>query len=145
LAEDEDDDPGSRWDFDNLLGTVVVESAELIWKGVAYRTDLDFLRGCCDARNLTVDSFDSDLVMNEVLRAGERIPFLQLKQSADPAVFATLQRAMISRDLQLVVCYCSIFDECWKSDVTTLSLTPAPVKSCERPKIPFDQNFDRRL
>jgi len=52
---------------------------------------------------------------------------------------------MLSPDLKLIICYCSIFDECWKSDVTTLNLTPPRVKSCERPKVPFDQGLlDRR-
>ena len=122
------------------VGPAKIESAELIWKGAAYRTDLDFLRACCDIGHASFN-FDSDLLMNEILRAGGNIPFLELKQSANPMVFATLQRAMLSRNFQLIVCYCSIFDECWKSDVTTLSLTPARVKACEQPEVPFDQGL----
>lgn len=127
------------------VGPAKIESAELIWKGVAYRTDQDFLKACCSAGQGPLD-LDTDLVMNEVLRAGNAIPFLQLGQSADPAVFAALERAMLSRDLKLVVCYCSIFDQCWKGDLTTLSLTPPQVKSCPPPKVPFDEglNLDRR-
>ena len=64
------------------------------------------------------------------MRAGQSIEFLGFAQSANPSAFAALQRAMLSHDLQLNVCYCSIFDECWKSDLTTLSLTPAPVQAC---------------
>ena len=126
--------------FNAGVGPAKIESAELIFKGVAYRRDRDFLEACC-ALDPGAPRFDSDLVPNEVLRAGQEITFLGLKQSSNPASFAALERAMISRDLQLRVCYCSIFDECWKDDLTTLSLTPPHVKSCGSPKIPFDQGF----
>lgn len=125
------------------VGPAKIESAELIWKGVAYRTDQDFLKACCEPDQVAA-KFDSDLLPNEVLRAGENINFLGFDKSVNPAVFDALQRVMISRDLQLIVCYCSIFDECWKSDLNTLSLTPAHVKSCERPKVPFDQGISDR-
>jgi hypothetical protein len=124
------------------VGPAKVESAELIWKGVAYRTDEAFLQACC---NFISTKFDSDLLPNEVLQAGQAIPFLGLRQSSDSAVFAALQRVMISHDLQLVICYCSIFDECWKTDLNTFSLTPPHIQSCVQPKVPFDQGLmDRK-
>jgi len=122
------------------VGPAKIESAQLLWKGVAYRSDQDFLRACCDLDPASA-KFDSDLLPNEVLRAGQSIEFLGFTQSANPAAFAALQRAMLSRDLQLHVCYCSIFDECWKGDLTTLSLKPTPVQACEQPKVPFDQGI----
>jgi len=126
------------------VGPAKIESAELFWKGVAYRTDHDFLIACCGV-DLPTGKYDSDLVQNEILRSNSDIAFLELKESANPALFAKLQQAMLSPDLKLIICYCSIFDECWKSDITTLSLTPPRVKSCERPKVPFDQGLlDRR-
>jgi hypothetical protein len=82
---------------------------------------------------------DSDLLSPVVLRAGQSIEFLGLSQIASPQAFASLQKAMLSRDLQLNVCYCSIFDECWKNDLTKFSLKPEPVKACVQPKVPFDQ------
>jgi hypothetical protein len=106
----------------------------------AYRSDQDFLKACCDLDPASA-RFDSDLLSNEVLRAGQSIEFLGFTQSANPAVFAALQRAMISRDLQLNVCYCSIFDDCWNSDLTMLSLKPEPVQACTPPSVPFDQGI----
>lgn len=125
------------------VGPAKIESAELVWKGVAYRSDLDFLKSCCGFEGSEKD-FDSDLLPNEVLRAGERISFLEFAQSTRPSVFAALQQAMLSRDLQLNVCYCSIFDECWKEDLTTLSLKPRSVQACVAPKVPFDQGLSQR-
>ena len=123
------------------VGPAKIESAELVWKGVAYARDQDFLKACCGFDPTSGTAFDSDLLPHEVLGAGERITFLQFTQSASPAVFAELQRAILSRDLQLYVCYCSIFDECWKSDLTTLSLKPEPILACVQPKVPFDQGI----
>ena len=34
------------------------------------------------------------------------------------------------------VCYCSVFDECWLSDLKTMN--PPQVKSCPAPKVPFE-------
>jgi len=97
--------------YNTGVGPAKIESAELIWKGVPYRTDRDFLKACCDHDPAVVD-FDSDLLMNEVLRANGDVRFLEFKQSANPDVFAKLKRVLLSRNLQLIVCYCSIFDEC---------------------------------
>ena len=67
-----------------------------------------------------------------------------LLRALRPAEIDDQWRAMVSSDLQLQVCYCSIFDECWQSDLTKLSLKPAPVKACVQPKIPFDQGLLNR-
>lgn len=122
------------------VGPAKIESAELIWKGTAYRSDEDFLKACCGAAGSEL-KFDSDLLQAEVLRAGSEITFLGFKQPTNPSVFALLQQAMISRDLQLRICYCSIFDECWSSDLTLFSLKPASVESCDKPRVPFDQGM----
>ena len=123
------------------VGPAKIESVELIWKGVSYRTDKDFLKACCGFDPASGQPYDDNLVSNEVLRAGDSISFLEFKQSSNPAVFAALQQAILSRDLQLPVCYCSIFDECWKSDLTILSLRPEPVRRCVQPAVPFDQGI----
>jgi hypothetical protein len=122
------------------VGPAKIESAELIWKGVAYRSDRDFLKACCNLAPAS-QRFDSDLVSNTVLRGGVSIEFLGFSQSTDPKVFEALKQAMLGPDLKLIVCYCSIFDDCWKGDLTTLSLTPPRVKSCDQPKVLFDQGL----
>ena len=127
--------------FNAGVGPAKIESAELTWKGVAYRGDREFLEACCGFDPVKGTPFDSDLVPGMVIRAGAEIRFLEFSKPADPAVFAALQQAVVSRDLQLNVCYCSIFDECWQSDLTTLSLKPRQVEACTMPKVSFDQNI----
>ena len=127
--------------FNAGVGPAKIESAELTWKGVAYRGDREFLEACCGFDPAKGTPFDSDLVPGMVIRAGAEIRFLEFSKPADPAVFAALQQAVVSRDLQLNVCYCSIFDECWQSDLTTLSLKPKQVEGCTLPKVSFDQGI----
>jgi hypothetical protein len=78
-----------------------------------------------------------------VLRAGEQIRFLQFSKAANAGVFSALQRAILSPDLQLNICYCSIFDECWEDDLTTNSLKPQHVDACTVPRVPFDQGISK--
>jgi hypothetical protein len=109
-----------------------------VWR---YRGDREFLEACCGFDPAKGTPFDSDLVPGMVIRAGAEIRFLEFSKPADPAVFAALQQAVVSRDLQLNVCYCSIFDDCWQSDLTTLSLKPKQVEGCTLPKVSFDQGI----
>jgi hypothetical protein len=126
------------------VGPAKIESAELIWKRVAYRTNQDFLKACCNRAPKSDDFAAYRLLPNRVLRAGESIEFLGFKQDTDPVVFTALQRAMLSRDLHLYVCYCDIFDECWKDDLTKVNLKPLRVPACVQPKIPFDQGVSNQ-
>ena len=127
--------------FNSGVGPAKIESAELVWKGVAYRGDREFLEACCGFDPASGTPFDSSVFAGFVLPASGETRFLEFSKPADPAVFAALQQAVVSRDLQLNVCYCSIFDECWQSDLTTLSLKPRQVEACTLPKVSFDQGL----
>ena len=117
--------------FNSGVGPAKIESAELMWKGVAYRGDPEFLKACCGLDPASGTPFDSTVVPGFVMRAGNEARFLEFSKQADPAVFAALQQAALSGDLQLNVCYCSIFDQCWQSDLTLLSLKPKQVEACD--------------
>jgi hypothetical protein len=127
--------------FNSGVGPAKIESAELKWKGVSYRGDREFLEACCNLEPASETPFDSTLVAHYVLRPGEQIRFLEFSKVANAAVFSALQRAILSPDLQLNICYCSIFDECWQGDLTRLSLKPKHVDACTVPTVPFDQGI----
>jgi hypothetical protein len=129
--------------FNLGVGPAKVESAELVWKGVAFRGNRDFMEACCNFDPTSATQVDSSVVANYVMPPGAEVRFLEFSQSANPAVFAALQHAVFSPDLQLNVCYCSIFDECWQADLTELSLQPTQVEACALPKVPFDQGIAR--
>jgi hypothetical protein len=125
------------------VGPAKIVSAELKWKGVSYRSDRAFLEACCNLEPASLTPYDRNLVPNLVLRAGEKNLFLQFSKAANSEVFSALQRAALSSDLQLNICYCSIFDECWQDDVTTLNLEPKHVDACVVPKVPFDEGLSK--
>jgi hypothetical protein len=129
--------------FNSGVGPAKIESAELTWKGVSYRSSREFLEACCNLAPASDTPFDFSAFASYVLRPGEQVQFLQFSRAADPAVFSALQRAIFSPDLQLTVCYCSIFDECWHGDLTTLNLKPKHVDACVVPKVPFDERFSK--
>jgi hypothetical protein len=111
-----------------------IESAELVWKGVAYRGDREFLEACCGFDPAKGTPFDSDAFLGYVMRAGTEVRFLEFSKTADPAVFAALQQAALSRDLQLNVCYCSIFDECWQTSGLTSGTGSSSFGASGRPR-----------
>ena len=78
----------------------------------------------------------SDIV-GSVLSTRETVDFL----SAMPETFAPEQneqmRAAVSK-LDIRVCYCSVFDECWLIGGPGASAKPKLVKVCERPKVPYE-------
>ena len=127
--------------FNPGIGPAKVESAELKWKGVAYRGDREFLEACCGFDPASGTPVDSSVFAPYVWPPGAETAFLEFSKPADPAVFAALQQAVFSHDLQLNVCYCSIFDECWQSVLTTLSLKHRQVEACTPPKVSFDQGI----
>ena len=101
----------------------------------------EFLKACCGLDPASGTPFDSSGFLGYVMRAGTEARFLEFSKQADPAVFAALQQALLSSDLQLNVCYCSIFDQCWQSDLVTLSLKPKQVEACTLPKVSFDMGI----
>jgi hypothetical protein len=127
--------------FNSGVGPAKIESAELMWKGVAYRGNREFLEACCGFDPASGTPFDSSVFAGYVMRAGNETSFLEFSKQADPAVFAALQQVILSGDLQLNVCYCSIFDQCWQGDLTALSLKPKQVEACTLPKVSFDQGI----
>jgi hypothetical protein len=127
--------------FNLGVGPAKIESAELKWKGVAYRGDREFLEACCGFDPASGTPFDSSVFAGYVQPPGGETAFLEFSKAADPAVFAALQQVTLSGDLELNVCYCSIFDECWQSNLVALPPKPRQVEACSLPKVPFDQGI----
>jgi hypothetical protein len=72
-----------------------------------------------------------------VLRAGENRRVLSLPRSG-PADAVAQAFTDAQRDLTMRVCYCSVFDECWSSDLRTLH--PESVAQCPTPNVMFTVN-----
>jgi hypothetical protein len=66
----------------------------------------------------------SSLRNGSVIRSGTQFTVLQLPPGEQAGVF---WQAAQTR-LETVICYCSIYDECWQADTRTVE--PVPVRAC---------------
>jgi hypothetical protein len=66
------------------------------------------------------------VVMPMVLRAGDNTLILGMKREGQEALWDKLNTARF--ELRFRACYCSVFDECWMSDLATVS--PQRVEHC---------------
>ncbi|MBE7213009.1 MAG: hypothetical protein INR65_18505 [Gluconacetobacter diazotrophicus] len=101
-----------------------------------------FGRQCCGMTAAEIGKrFVSSNVENSVLRPGQ--DDLILRYSTDPADpdLNDMERRAAER-MVWDACYCSVFDECWRS--TLSNLTPRPVARCEPPTDSFNQGFFAR-
>lgn len=115
------------------MGPAKIETIELKWKGTAYRNASDFLKACCGYKP---DPEHFDIGAVEVLRAGDQKSLFGLNASPDnQTVRDRFDRARISPAMSLNVCYCSVFDECWKADIARLTLQRDHVERCEPPAV----------
>lgn len=121
--------------IENLgVGPAKIQSFEIFYKGKNVQTSRELLRACCtDASGkIPEDAWKqapllTSTVVGRVLRAGQTAPFLYwARPETDNAVWDKLNMARF--EVEKKICYCSVFDECWTSDLESTQATP--VKSC---------------
>jgi hypothetical protein len=117
------------------VGPAKIEALELKWKGVAYNNPFDFLAACCGYKyDPKRDDYDTGTV--QVIRAGEHANLFALTKGPDnQEARDRFDLARISPNMSLNICYCSVFDECWKADLVRLSLRRDRVERCELPAV----------
>jgi hypothetical protein len=94
-----------------------------------------------DAKNHT--PLITGAVQGVVLRAGETDTFIHYRLNADNLpVWKALDAAR--EQMTYRICYCSVLDECWRSDTQAeralrARLHPEPVRTCPAPAVPYTQ------
>jgi len=131
------------------VGPAKIEAFELFWKGRPMHNPSELIEACClavEAPDATssgtqrgpggaVPPLGTDSVQGIILRAGTTLRPYEIVESPVTEAVVTRLRAT-KADVTLRACYCSVFDECWVSDLRTLQ--PARVRRCEAPKVPFE-------
>ena len=121
--------------IENLgVGQAKIQSLEIFYKGKNVKTSRELLRACCtDASGkIPEDAWKqtpilTSSVVGRVLRAGQTVPFIYwARPETDNAMWEKLNMARF--EVEKKICYCSVFDECWASDLE--STQAKPVKSC---------------
>jgi hypothetical protein len=118
------------------VGPAKVETFEVFWNDRPVRTAHELLRACCatpqDAGPLSrVGTAD---LQGTMLRAGEVSRLLVIPWDDQTAGLAARFAAAYPK-VKLRACYCSVFDECWLSNLETLH--PKSVTSCPKPDVAF--------
>jgi len=133
LSEDIGTDD-AKLDVENAgVGPAKVMTFEIFYRGTPVGNVDDLLHRCCGLAVTPQGSHAASLrgvgygqVYGNVLRPGEHIIALSLGKSAPPELLTQFKAAM--GDLSYLSCYCSVLQECWRSDLR--SLTQNAVISC---------------
>lgn len=126
------------------VGPAKVESFSISYDGKPVRGWAALIGACCvpkdmrpEAPNLpalTDNRMISGKLISRVLRASDSLTLLHLaKTDANAPLWTQLDDARFK--LQFSICYCSVFDECWISDLR--STTQHPVKTCPVDPVPY--------
>jgi hypothetical protein len=123
----------------NGIGPAKIESFVVTWNRIPQHNAPAFLKACCGYAHRPGDGLQFSVVQGQVLRAGNRLNFLYLPRTRETAAaWDALNSDRISKRLDVNICYCSVFDECWGGDITQFTLHPRPVAKCAPSKTPFD-------
>lgn len=118
------------------IGPLKIESFVISYSGEEAGDILALLRACCLAEGAAIETgaqFSAEVgevvtanPTGVVLRPGDELVVFSLPLAgADPDVWAKLDSARFEIDLR--ACYCSVFDECWTTDFSSVKKTPAKV------------------
>jgi hypothetical protein len=128
------------------VGPAKIRSYEVFYRGQPVSSGLDLLRKCCglapgrEAVKAAFPNGTSNSVVDEsVLRPGEDNPVLRVPRSISvPAITQRLAQVGVLTQVTFRVCYCSVLDQCWISDLR--STHTQPVGQCAPPRHPYDPN-----
>ena len=120
----------------NGVGPAKVESLEVSWKGQPVRSPYELVTLCCRrSEDAGKDAgIEASGLMGTVLRAGEVREIVEFPEDAQHEGIRARLRISLG-DIVWKACYCSVFDECWVSDLRTMH--PETVQQCPVPKVPF--------
>ena len=130
------------------VGPAKIQSFELFYRGQPVSSPLDLLRKCCGlapgdaavkAAFPSANHLVTSIVEQTVLRPGEENAVLRIPPSRTvPAITDRLRQVDVLTRVTFRVCYCSVLDQCWMSDLRSTRVQA--VNECRPPEHPFDPN-----
>ncbi len=122
------------------VGPAKVMSFEVFYAGKPVGNATELLENCCGlpadtkAAHIRVAGIGLGDVAGNVIRPDQSRTMISMERHAsDPGVFDAFDTHLAEMSFRL--CYCSILDRCWLSDLRTLK--PAEVASCPVPAHSF--------
>ena len=124
------------------VGPAKLKYLEVFYDGVPITSDLDLLRRCCGLKTETMKSqlpqggVVRSVADETVLRPGEDNAVLQVPRPTGVPLAVSERFAASLLHITFRACYCSVLDECWRSDLR--STRTQPVRACPAPAHRFD-------
>jgi hypothetical protein len=124
------------------VGPARIQTFEVWWQGQPVATAPELLQRCCmSAARAPIDQSTArslglviGQIASRVLRPGDTETFLSLElKEANADIWQRLDIARLQ--LKMRACYCSVFDECWETDLAQTSAKR--LRSCPAAKVPF--------
>ena len=136
------------WISNAGIGPAKLESLEVLYNGEVMPTERALLERCCGVsadpvlrKTQLTGPIPRFRLKNSVMRPGEDDTVLTLQPSyASVGVLGQLSRAAGS--ISYRACYCSVFDECWLSNLQ--DLRPRRVASCPMNDRSFNEDASTR-
>lgn len=127
------------------VGPAKIKSFEVFYRGQPVRSGMDLLRKCCGLgpgaeaiRAALPNGTFSSVVDDTVLRPGEENPVFRVPRVESSTVTKRFAQIDTLKQISFRVCYCSVLDQCWESDLRTTRTRP--VGQCAAPEHPYDPN-----
>jgi hypothetical protein len=118
------------------VGPALLRSVEIRYGGKTFDKAPFLLAACCGWSRDVNEAVKAEggrggmitsRLDNVILAPGADLDFLEIRRTdANAAVWDRLDQERF--ELEFEACYCSVFEECWRSDLQ--SLEPEPVRSC---------------
>lgn len=121
------------------VGPAKIEYLQFLYEGSPVTSFSDLMHRCCDTGKKGHTSFvlKMHLVAGAVMRPGDDARVMEISSPIEDAELKQkLQSALYH--LKYSACYCSIFDECWISNLQDLH--PQKVKACPANAYPFSSD-----
>lgn len=137
--------------YNTGVGPAKIRSFEVFYKGKPIRGAEELVRACCnpkfkrgtaaDGPATADDYFITGGVPGLVVRAGETRNFITFGLSPRSQPTWTALDRVRNRDIAYRVCYCSVFDECWRNTARpgAEQLDPVRVDTCPVPPVPYKE------
>src|SRR5690348_11476837 len=120
------------------VGPAKIRSFEVFFRGQSVSSGMDLLRKCCGlgpgaaaVKAAFPNGTYSSVVDETVLRPGEENAVFRVPR-AGTAVSERFGRISTLQQIHFRVCYCSVLDQCWVSDLRSTSTDP--VRQCTTPE-----------
>jgi hypothetical protein len=121
------------------IGPARIQTFELWWNGQAISTPEALIKACCltnpaEQAQLKTTVLAVGLAAPNILRAGDHCDFFAVQ--GNPHNTDLFSKFNVERDnITVRVCYCSVFDECWRGD--GMATHADPVASCPVPQVAY--------